>query len=343
MLPLTSFFCDVLPYQKGDPKYYQAFLSQYTLMTVPIIISQGSLTPGIGENARADLDEDVDQGIKAIFEQSPKRRKLFEALTLRDLNNVPPMIQTKENRTFVNHLFYEKAKKYQLTNREMILGTLNAFAFTSYFALLEDTLQRIHFETFDRQQPAEQITGKNLISVCLKKTLERKNCLKKFSAQLALRSEFYASFDVLIKMWDLLNFIRNKLVHFGGRITQRAYDQMREIIYSIFSELMKMDAADHANAFTSSLREVEVNIKETGLLQFNNALENMMRNTCTSIIESILFCDRANKSLAIQRPEHTANRPKQARSVNGQSGVTGTEQKLHRGYRNHAKKPTSSS
>lgn len=343
MLPLTSFFYDVLSTKKGDPKYYQIFLSQYTLMTIPIIISQGSLTPGNGPDAKAELEEDVDMAITEIFDQSSTRRKTFEVFTLRALSQLPPMIQSGEDRTFLNHLFYEKTQQYQLTNREMILGTLNSFAFTSYFALLEDTLQKIHYETFRKQTPDDQITGRLLISSCLKKILEHKKCMDTFLTQLALRSEFYANFDVLCKTWNLLNFLRNKLAHFGGRITPKALETMQGMIYDIFEALTKEDATDHAHAFAYSLHELEENIKKTGLLQFNNTLENIMRNTCISIVESILICDRQIASRERQQRQRPAGQSSKAQSASQNNGKTGSEKKHNTRRRSRANKPASHS
>lgn len=343
MLPLTSFFYDVLSTKKGDPKYYQIFLSQYTLMTIPIIISQGSLTPGNGPDAKAELEEGVDMAITEILDQSSTRRKTFEVFTLRALSQLPPMIQSLEDRTFFNHLFYEKTQQYQLSNREMILGTLNSFAFTSYFALLEDTLQKIHFETFGKQTSDEQITGRLLISSCLKKILKQKKCTDTFLTQLALRSEFYANFDVLCKTWNLLNFLRNKLAHFGGRITPKALETMQGMIYDIFEALAKEGATDHAHAFAYSLHELEENIKKTGLLQFNNTLENIMRNTCSSIVESILICDRQIASRERQQRQRPAGQSSKAQSASQNNGKTGSEKKQYTRRRSRANKPASPS
>lgn len=323
MLPLTCFFCDVLPARKDDPRYYKAFLSQYTLMSVPIIISQGALSPGIGEDPRDGLDEDVDLAIAEISKQSSMRRKLFEAFTFRELHEVPPMPQAEEDRTFVNKLFYEKAQQYKLTNREMILGALNAYAFTNYFALLEETLQKIHYETFGQQKRDDQITGWALIPVCLKEILDHKCFNESFAEQIAKRSEFYVNFEVLCKVWELINFLRNKLVHFGGRISKNALETMQDKIHNILKELTDKNADDQALGFSKSFLTVKLNIEKTGLLQFNNAIENMMRNTCISIVESLLICDRERTLQNAESNKSRAKQPSQTKHSNRSTSRSG--------------------
>ncbi len=343
MLPLTCFFCDVLPARNDDPRYYKVFLSQYTLMSVPIIISQGALSPGQGEDPTAGLDEDVDLAIAEIPKHSSMRRKLFEVFTFRELQNVPPMPQTKEDRTFVSDLFYDKAKQYNLTNREMIIGALNAYAFTNYFALLEDTLQKIHYDIFGNQIRDDKITGQALIPVCLKEILDHKKINAEFTENLAQRSEFYVSFGILRKVWELINYMRNNLVHFGGRVSKKALETMQEKINSVTQELIEHKANYQALEFSSCFLEIENNIKKTGLLQFNNSLENIMRNTCISITESLLICDRGIALKKAESNRQGAKQPQKNKKPNRNTNRNGQPQSPHSISTQRVDKPKSSS
>ena len=124
-----------------------------------------------------------------------------------------------------------------------------------------------------------------------------------------------------------------------GRITPKALETMQGMIYGIFEALTKEGATDHAHAFAYSLHELEENIKKTGLLQFNNTLENIMRNTCISIVESILICNRQIASRERQQRQRPAGQSSKAQSASQNNGKTGSEKKHNTRRRSRANKP----
>jgi len=321
MLPLTSFFCDVLPTKKDDPQYYKAFLSQYTLISVPVLLSQGALIPSGLEGDKDELDGMIDQTIEEIPVNANLKRQRFAVYTGRALSDQPEMIQCSEDRTFVSELFIEKAKAYNISNRELALSGLNASAFISYFALLEDTLQRIHFEIFGKQERTDKITSWGLISVCLSEILSHKKITEKFTQELATRSEFYLNIEILSSVWELLNFIRNRLIHSGGKLSFNAQKIWHEKLEGIIGAFKDFNVPEVTLSFIHHLELIESDFKSSGYLRLNNALENCIRNTCVSIMESLVVCDRAIKqqnhtkqitqSKYFKKPQRSTRRKKQ--------------------------------
>ncbi|MCK2094596.1 hypothetical protein [Thauera aromatica] len=310
MLPLTGFFCDVLPTERGDPSYYAAFLSQYTLLTVPAIFSQAILTPGPFEGGdKGSLDSDVDMFVNDLPENAKARRKQYRALCHAVHLEPGEMPQDKEERTFVSELFINRSREVGMSNRELILSALNASAFLNYFFLLEDTLKNLHYKTCRPAKSAKDgatISGGGIISVYLKGILEAKGITSIFNEELARRSKFFANFDTLSATWSLMNIIRNRLVHHGGYYTPGMRGIFSRCLQDIVDTLPGDEHLVTLNLFLDRFEPIEDEVNKTGRLIFCDALENCIRNTSIYVIESLLLSERAARRSNNKKPH--ANR-----------------------------------
>ena len=97
--------------------------------------------------------------------------------------NPGDIVQENEKRTFVSDLFIQDAKKYKISNREMIIKSLNTSTFLNYFFLLEDSLKCI--------SDYDYLKGSEVISKALKAILVREKILDKFNSELYKRSKFF--------------------------------------------------------------------------------------------------------------------------------------------------------
>lgn len=313
MLPLTSFFCDVLPAKPGDPSYYTAFLTQYTLFTVPAIFSQAVLTPGPFEGgAKEDLDSEVDAFVDDLPDNAKARRKQYRAFCNGALLDPGAMVQENEGRTFVSQFFISRSKKIGISNRQLILSALNASAFLSYFCLLEDILKQIHRERFGFARDGVMVSGGETISVYLKDILEDQEIMASFSEELARRSKFFASFDTLSATWSLMNLIRNRLIHHGGYYSMKSRDKFSERLQDILDTLQGDEHHVTMSLFLDYFETIEDEVTKTGRLTFCNALENCIRNVSLFVMESLLLSERAARRNNNKKPH--ANRGTQKRA-----------------------------
>ncbi|MDH4555743.1 hypothetical protein E8F11_11260 [Pseudomonas sp. BN417] len=310
MLPLTSFFCDVLPARPRDPDYYKAFLTQYTLITVPAIFSQGILTPGSGKvGEKAELDSDVDAFVNELPDNAQARRQLFGKLCFASQLDPGEMIQESEKRTFVSQSFIDRSKEVGISNRELILSALNASAFLNYFCLFEDTIKQIYHRRFGYPKDGTMVAGGEIVSVCLKKILDGNNITESFSKELARRSKFFVSFETLSATWDLMNLIRNRLIHHGGYYGKASKITFKKRLDAIVEELKGDECPVTASLFLDSLEPIEKELTKTGRLTFCNALENCIRNLSLFVVESLLLSERASRRNKHGKPHANERKP----------------------------------
>ena len=296
MLPLTSFFCDVLPARLNDPHYYKAFLAQYTLITVPVVFSQGILTPGPYEGcSRDDIDTDVNEFIQKLPERSEYRRRIFPFFSRAAMIDPGEMVQDNEERTFVSSFFEERSKEIGISNRELILSALNASAYLSYFSLLEETLSRLHWTALGRPMGGEKVSAAEAVSTHLKGILEDKKITEIFTEKLAERSKFFANFDTLSKTWSLLNLIRNRLVHHGGYYTVAYGKKLDTSLGAVFETFQDGEYIIERNLFLNKFGPLVDEAQETSRLTFCDALENCVRNLALFVMESLVLSERETR------------------------------------------------
>lgn len=293
MLPLTSFFCDVLPANSNDPYYYKNFLSSYTLITVPAVFSQGILTPGPYEGCgREEIDSDVDEFIQKLPERSEYRRKIFRDYSRAAMIDPGVMVQDNESRAFFSSIFERRSKELGLSNRELILSALNASAYLSYFSLFEDTLSRLHRNEVGSKVGGDKISAAEAVSRQLREILEAKKIFDIFTTKLAERSKFFANFETLSKTWSLLNLIRNRLVHHGSYYTLAYGKKLDEYLEAVFETFQGNEYIVERNLFLDSFEPLVVEAQETRRLTFCDALENCIRNLALFVMESLVLSER---------------------------------------------------
>lgn len=293
MLQLTSFFCDVLPARPGDPNYYKAFLTQYTLITVPALFSQAILTPGDYEGgSRESIDADVNEFIQHLPENSQLRRNHYRHYARAAMIDPGYMIQDKEERTFISGFFEKRAEEINRSNRELILSSLNASAYLSYFGLLEDTLSRLHWIVSGRPTGGDKVSAAETMSTNLKGILEGKNITELFVGHLAERSNFFANFDTLSNTWSLLNLIRNRLVHHGGYYSPAYGKRFDENVENIFRTFNDDEYVLERVFFHDRFGPMVEEVQNTKRLTFCDTLENCIRNLSVFVMESLVLSER---------------------------------------------------
>ncbi|OAZ75229.1 hypothetical protein SRCM100623_00419 [Acetobacter pasteurianus] len=296
MLPLTSLFCDYISPKNTDPKYYKEFINKYTLFTVPIIYSQAVLTPDSSVGLTKELlDTEVNQFINDLPGNATARRSLYRPLCLAGGIDPGKMVQDGEKRTFVSHFFEETSDRLSLSNRELILSSLNASAFLNYFSLLEDTLKKIYWQISHHKKDKTLRTGGETISFYLKNILSLKNIENEFIYQIEQRSKFFNNFEALVEMWSLMNLIRNKYIHNGNYYNKRSREFFNQRVFSVISKFSRDEYSLEKVLFIDKFDPMINEIKETGQLTFSDTLENCIRNIGLFVMESLLLCDRKSK------------------------------------------------
>ncbi|MGE0052547.1 MAG: hypothetical protein AB7S49_13605 [Arcobacter sp.] len=234
MLLLTSFLVDILlPEDDNSISFYDKFLAQYTSITVSAIVSQSHFYSETYNTKLEDLDRDVDNIINEIPDASKRKREMYKVLCFGAMMNPGDIVQEKEKRTFVSDLFIQDAKKYNISNREMIIKSLNTSTFLNYFFLLEDSLKYISSNGY--------LKGSEVISKALKSILETEKILDEFNAEIYERSKFFINFDSLEKTWSLLNFIRNRIIHYNGYYDKHAKDIFEKKFNDILNLYLDID------------------------------------------------------------------------------------------------------
>ncbi|MGV6830571.1 MAG: hypothetical protein ACWA5P_03290 [bacterium] len=292
MLPLTSFLVDVLLYEEDDEiTYYKNFIAKYSTMTISTLVSQLTFLPDTYTNMTPEaLDNDIENLIKSIPKAAEKRRQAYPYYTLAAGIATGEIIQNEEERSFITEAFYKKTEKYSLTSREMILRELNNSAFLNYFFIIEDTLKKIYFQNTNSN---EHIGSSKLISKILEGILNTKNIKNIFEIELHKRSKFFINLASLNRMWKLLNFIRNRLVHFNGYYDADAttlFIQYYENILKIYDNNDSMLLS--ISYFTDVIEKYKKEIEETNYLIIDDTLENIIRNISIFIMESLYVSEK---------------------------------------------------
>lgn len=300
MTLLQSCLIDVLESEEGIFPYYDLFLSRYSLITVTAIVSQLSLIPETYKGmTKADIDNDVEGMIANLPAGATKKRDMYHVFCLGAHIEPSVSIQESEKRTFVSELFTEDAKKYSLSNREMILRGLNSSSFLSYFFLFEDSLKNIYIQLCN---PSNKfIKGSETIEICLENIISEMGMGELFSNELYERSKFFFDLKSLKLLWSLLNSIRNQIAHTNGfydEKAKRSFNQKLELLARHFNG--KEDLLLSITMILDVFNAHEKQINETGYLIVGDSLENIIRNISIFIMESLHVCKReeiANNTL----------------------------------------------
>ncbi|EFC4407122.1 hypothetical protein HEK46_022725 [Escherichia coli] len=293
MLLLTTTFSDYLtPDDKVDIPYYDKFISQFTKMTISCVVSQCNLMPEMFQEDRSVLEHHINDFIKGIPDSAKQIRKNYKHYCLACGISPGHMKQEKEQRTFSSEYFIKEAEDNKISCRELILRTMNANAFLNYFFLIEETIKSICLEVI----PSDvQYTGKDTISKLLKSKIKHEGFIDEFNKELYERSQFFLNFKALIELWRLLNLIRNRYVHYNNTYDSSAKKQFSKLVDKILEELKDDDLLLTCNLFINEMEIFEGQLENSDSIVFNDALENIIRNTSVFIMESLYVCERNKK------------------------------------------------
>lgn len=292
MTLLQSCLIDVLKPVEGVFPCYEMFLSRYSLITVTAIVSQCSLDPDTYEGiTKADMDKDVDGMINGLPIGSEKKREMFRALSLGMHIDQGELVQENEKRIFASDLFTENAKKYSLSNREMVLRGLNLSAFLNYFFLLEDSLKYIYI---DLVKPKDKsIKGSEIIEICLEKVVFEAGFYDSFKKELHTRSKLFFDMESLKLLWSLLNLIRNQIAHANGYYDEKAKRSFHRRWEAFAKHFGDNDGCVLSiNMIANIFEKYEEQINSTNYLIVDDSLENIIRNTSVFIMESLYVCNQ---------------------------------------------------
>lgn len=292
MTLLQSCLIDILEPEEGIFPYYDLFLSRYSLITVTAMVSQLSLIPETYDGmTKADIDSDVDGMIASLSNGAKKNRDMYFVYCLAAHIEPGVSVQENEKRTFLSELFIEDAKRYSLSNREMILRGLNSSSFLNYFFLLEDSLKNIYIELCNPS--TKFIQGSQTIDICLEKTISKMGMKELFSNELYERSKFFFDLKSLKLLWSLLNCIRNQIAHTNGfydKKAKKSFNRKLELLAEHFND--NEDLLLSITMILDVFNAHEKQINETGYLIVGDSLENIIRNISIFIMESLYVCKR---------------------------------------------------
>lgn len=287
MLLLTSFLVDILSPEDYSVSFYDKFLAQYTRITVSAIVSQSVLHYETYVDIDPEiLDENVDNIINNIPEASKIRREVYRSYCFGAMMNPGDIVQENEKRTFVSDLFIQDVKKYNISNREMIIKSLNTSTFLNYFFLLEDSLKYISDYNY--------LKGSEVISKALKTILAKEKILDEFNSELYERSKFFISYNSLEKTWTLMNFIRNRIIHYNGYYDEKAKETFNKYFNEILKVYRNVDYMNISIVLFINVFEKYINqLQKFDYLIIDNVMENIIRNINIFIMESLYICKKA--------------------------------------------------
>lgn len=287
MLLLTSFLVDILSPEDYNVSFYDKFLAQYTRITVSAIVSQSVLHYETYVDIDPEiLDKNVDDIINNIPEASKIRREAYRVYCFGAMMNPGYIVQENEKRTFVSDLFIQDVKKYNISNREMIIKSLNTSTFLNYFFLLEDSLKYI--------SGYDYLKGSEVISKALKTILAKEKILDEFNSELYKRSKFFISYNSLEKTWSLMNFIRNRIIHYNGYYDEKAKKTFNKYFDEILKVYRNVDYMNISIVLFINVFEKYINqLQKSDYLIIDNAMENIIRNINIFIMESLYICKKA--------------------------------------------------
>lgn len=204
------------------------------------------------------------------------------------------VIQENEPRIFASDSFEAKSKAYEISNRELVIRTLNASAFLEYFFLFESTITNIYKRKY--QPPSERNFmpgGKDVISKCLMGKLKRDGTEAAFFSDLQARSQFFTNSSQLASVWRLLNFIRNQQVHRAGIYSGREKKAFGNYIDSICHAYDNHDEMTiPVNLLLDVLEPIQEHIERHGYILFKDSLENLVRNFSLFVMESLYLTEK---------------------------------------------------
>ncbi len=292
MTLLQSCLIDVLEPKKGVFPYYDSFLSRYSLITVTAIVSQSALMPETYEGmTKADMDGEIDGMIKELPDSSEEKRNAYSLFCLAAHINPGESVQENEKRTFASELFSEDARRYSLSNREMILRGLNSSTFLNYFFLIEDSLKNIYIDLINPRN--KFIKGSETIEVCLAQIISKSDITQQFEKELYARSKIFFDIKSLELMWSLLNLIRNQIAHTNGFYddkAKRSFNRRMESLAQHYSG--NDDCLLSINMILDTFEDHETQLGKTGYLVVDDSLENIIRSISIFIMESLYVCNR---------------------------------------------------
>lgn len=282
---ITGNNCDFLNPTHGIVPYYDKFILQYTCIVTSTLVSQCNLMPDMFDETELELDNHIDNFIEMLPENALLLRKQHRYLSKAVMIDIGHLIQDEESRTFISDNFIEKAKSIGISSRNLVIRTMNAYAFVNYFSLLEDTLRNVYFESIEKTK--RRVMGKDTISLCLQEKLKKIKKTREFEMELRVRSKFFNNFDSLSSFWVILNFIRNRQAHHNSFYDEDAQKILSDHLDVFLEKNHSEELLMENHMFTLKIEKIILDIKETGQLVFTDALENIIRNTSIFIMESL--------------------------------------------------------
>jgi hypothetical protein len=286
---ITANHCDFLTPQQGRVPFYDKFISQYTSIVTATLVSQCNLMPEMFNESESVLDKHIDVFIKDIPENALKQREMYRALLMGAMLDAGNVSQENEDRTFVSDSFIQQANSAGISARNLVIRTLNAYAFLNYFFLLEETLRDVYLEVIDDE--SKNLGGIKTISYCLKRKLKHSEKMDEFAIELSKRSKFFKDFRSLAAMWEFLNFIRNRQAHYNSMYDEDAKNRLSTLLDTFIQKNSSDDLLMANNIFAMRIDKVIENVNESGQLLFNDTLENLIRNTSVTIMESLYLIE----------------------------------------------------
>ncbi len=271
MLLLTSALFDTLkPLPGRNVKYYSSFVSQHMMITTSTAVAQCNLMPEMFGESKKIIDEHIDRFIGVLPESSEGITKAYKPLCKSMHIDPGEITQENEPRIFASDAFEAKSKAYGISNRELVIRTLNASAFLEYFFLFESTITNIYRRKY--QSASERhlmLGGKDVISKCLMGKLKRDGNEAAFFSDLQTRSQFFTNPSQLASVWRLLNLIRNQQVHSAGIYSGRAKKDFGKYIDRICHAYKNQDEMTiPVNLLLQVLEPVQEHIERHGYILF---------------------------------------------------------------------------
>lgn len=297
---LETDLIDYLAPKEKENNFYTSFISKYSLITVTAVVSQSSLIPE-DKSMIKDLDAEYDQFIDELANDANIKRSSYK-YNCRSAGIDPgKLIQDTEQRLFSEN-FKENAKKHSLSSREFVLRGLNSFAYLNYFCLFEDSIKTLYMKSTNSTHQQFNLKACLLVSEYLKEIINVNKIKKEFEKNLFERSKFFFDFVLLEKFWDILNCIRNQLIHCNGFCDKGSRRQLTNKInkfikyYQSNLEAKKgclISIVSIGNYFEGSIKS----LVKTNFLVIDNKLENLIRNTSIFVMESLYISLDNTRSL----------------------------------------------
>lgn len=294
MLLMTASIFDVLKPIPGkrNIKYYNYFIFQYTLITTSTVVAQCNLMPEMFNEEKSIIDKSIDVFINALPERSKNITSEYKIYCIAAGIDPGEVVQENESRVFVSNYFEAESKKYGISNRELVIISLNSSAFLQYFFLFESSLMMM-YKSHHGAINENEISAKDLIGKCLMKKLNRDNAEEVFFEELARRSKFFKNSTQLNSVWKILNFMRNRQVHHNGHYDSRAekvFDAHIRKIHDAYAN--ESDMSLSLVMFFDVFYSIKEQVKKYRYVTFNNNLENLMRNFSLFIMESLYLTEK---------------------------------------------------